>query len=99
MEVGVDVYLIPPHLHFNILDASDQEHSEWPGSILDVCWPWACSLIFVWIPGTKCLCIQLVGERAISFHTVPWFREYISTKAAHSRYERFSSFLEGVSYS
>ena len=91
----MDVYLIPPNFHFDSLDASDQGQSEWPGSILYVCWPWACSLLFVWIPGMKCLCIQLVGERAIFLHTVPQFH-YTSTKGAHFRYERYSSYLEGV---
>ena len=95
----MDVYLILPHLHLDIIDASDQGQSAWPGSILDVCWPWACSPLFVWMPGMKCLCIQMVGERAIFFHTVPRFQDYTSTKGAHSRYERYSSYLEGVSYS
>ena len=99
MEVGVDVYLNPPHLHLDSLDDSDQEQSAWPGSILDVCWPWACSLLLVWMPGMKCLCIQLVGERVIFLHTVPKFWDYTSTKGAHSRYERYSYFLERVSYS
>ena len=95
----MDVYIIPPHLHLDSLDASDKEQSAWPGSILDVCWPWACSLLFVWMPGMKFLCIQLVGERAIFLHTVPRFRDYTITKGDHFSYERYSSYMEGVSYS
>ena len=53
MEVGLDVYLIPPRIHLDSLDASYQGQSTWPRSILDVCWPWACSLLFVWMPGMK----------------------------------------------
>ena len=95
----MDVDLIPPHLHLDSLDESYQGQSAWPGSILDVCWPWARSLLFVWTPVMKCLCIPLVGERAISLHTVLRFWDYTSTKGANSRYEHYSSYLEGVSYS
>ena len=31
----MDVDLIPPHLHLDSLDESDQGQSSWPGSILD----------------------------------------------------------------